>query len=239
MLPFSCRESISSKFLERINSLKTIKDVSSCLIHSHHPRCRSQAAGSPFAYHEAAHHLLVDVVKIDRSWPYSRASKLSKHLSVHNCLVSYTLIEFQYSLLDATDESKIDLFLKSWIDQIDSFISESIGELEFIISGCELIAGLLKASLKFKPEINKKLWSLLSVTLYKTIQKLDLDSLGEIMDVFRFALESDEGENEIEVYDKNNEDYDEGEVKNWIPFINFIFDLESVPSTVKLYKYII
>lgn len=186
--------------------------ITSALIHAHHENCLP----GPVAYPETAYQLVVDILKFDRSWPYSRTSRLSHNLSIHNCVVAQTVLEFQY----ATCNNKMsdNAFIKPWIKQLEHFMSQPLGEVEHLVAGCELIAGLVRASSAWDNETQQALWTLLSPCLVLTFQKLDQELFADFLDALRYGVDTLPKDKLMRAF---------------IPAINFVLDLNSIPDVVR------
>lgn len=105
--------------LQSIHSPATLKKVLATQAIIHHDSARSASSACSGGAGASASHsrgggrhahrggsggggdssfqLVVDVIRIDRSWPSSRTSRLSKHFSLHNTLVSKTFFQFLYA----------------------------------------------------------------------------------------------------------------------------------------------
>lgn len=186
--------------------------VSSSIIHGHHQNCRP----GPVAYPETAYQLVVDVLKIDRGWPYSRTSRLSRNLSIHNCLVVQTTVEFQYATLKGKADVEND-FLMPWIKQVENFLSQPLGETEHLVAGCELIGGLIRASACWNTETQQLLWTLLLPCLNLALQKLYQEIFSDFLDAIRFGVDT------VPPIDQ---------MHSYIPLINFVLESNTPPNVV-------
>ncbi|PHJ21893.1 hypothetical protein CSUI_004259, partial [Cystoisospora suis] len=193
-------ENIPPKFLQSIHSPATLKKVLATQAIIHHDAARSASSacsggpgasashargggrqahrgGSGGGGSDSSFQLVVDVIRIDRSWPSSRTSRLSKHFSLHNTLVSKTFFQFLYAtrhLKNIGEEKgdkkreedkerqgrrhliKVFEVLKT---ELLRFSKYSSSELEYHICIIEVVCGAAAAARKYDDEeIRKHLW---------------------------------------------------------------------------------
>lgn len=187
--------------------------ITSAFIHAHHENCRP----GPVAYPETAYQLVVDIIKIDRTWPYSRTSRLSRNLSLHNCVVGQTVLEFQYATCRRDVETR--QFIQPWIAQLEHLLSQPLGEAEHLVAGCELIAALISSSISWDPETQQQLWRQLSPCLILAFQKLDQELFSDLLDALRYGVDGVSRDQQI---------------RSFTPLVNFVLDQNTVPDVVSL-----
>lgn len=195
--------------VEKLRNESSTVAITSAFIHAHHENCRP----GPVAYPETAYQLVVDILKIDKTWPYSRTSRLSRNLSLHNCLVAQTTLEFLYE----TSKGQTEFFYAPWIKQLAHFVSQSVGETEHLVAACEIIAGSIRASSCWDTQAQQQLWQLLCPCLVTACQKLDQDLFADLLDAIRYGVDTIP---------------EDRQMQGFIPIVNLVLDMNSVPDVV-------
>ncbi|PFH36451.1 hypothetical protein BESB_046430 [Besnoitia besnoiti] len=92
---------IPPNFLRALHSSSTLRKWVAAQAIIHHEGVRSLSGGTAGRRggpaQDSSFQLVVDVIKIDRSWPSSRTSRVSKALSLHNALSAKTLFQFLFA----------------------------------------------------------------------------------------------------------------------------------------------
>ncbi|KFG32930.1 hypothetical protein TGDOM2_242890B, partial [Toxoplasma gondii GAB2-2007-GAL-DOM2] len=183
------QKEIPESFLTALHSSSVLKKWIASQVIVHHENVRP-AGASGMGRHQgsdSAYQLVVDVIKIDRSWPSSRTSRVSKALSLHNTLSAKTFFQFLLATRgrlaalppgtapggEATEtgrvceeengagrrgESVFSLF-RTLGEELLALSAHSSSEVEYHIAIVEIVAGAAAALRKEgDEEVRSELW---------------------------------------------------------------------------------
>lgn len=194
--------------------------IANALVHAHHESSRS----TPASYPETAYQLVLDILKVDTTWPTSRLARESRHLSVHNCLTVSTLVGVQKKLVSQRSTADI---LEPWMTHIRAFFAFPPGESEYHLTACELIAGILSVAFTWDLSDYQEAWHLLHPLLLNAFHALDQEKFLDFLDALHFAID----EAPLRLDHMLPSDYQKRPERS-IPLQNLALHLEHYPDVV-------
>nr|CEL65957.1 TPA: hypothetical protein BN1204_017880 [Neospora caninum Liverpool] len=204
---------VPEPFLRSLHASTTLKKWIATQAIIHREGARPAGAGASavrLAGTDSAYQLVVDVIKIDRSWPSSRTSRVSKALSLHNTLSAKTYFQFLFATRDRVDacvssggghargengdmpESFSSLF-QTLGEELLALSKHPSSEVEYHIAIVEIVSGAAAALRKQNDEeIRRELWKGLWPAMVAEYKQMDEVRLLAWLDAIRFAVQRPE-----------------------------------------------